>query len=178
MSGSRSDFVQQIHAEYERIGLRAHDHPALVTQVGAEDAFLARLRALPPGSTWRDVFPDMPLHWVPGRPETWTTRYRPLGAFDYQELPTGPVVDVQWPRETDRGCLQALLARAQRAGWRIYGAGFLEVTNPAWRTLDASLVLERGTPEDVLVDFVVWISDQPDVTLAAVPRTGREQYAP
>jgi len=36
------------------------------------EPFLARLRSMAPGVTWRDVFPDLPAHWEPGKPETWT----------------------------------------------------------------------------------------------------------
>ena len=150
MRSPSSEIFRLIIAEFERIGLRTDDLPGLVMDAGAEQEFSARLHALPVGATWRDVFPDMPAHWVPGRPESWTGPYQPLGAYDYQQLPTGPAAHVQWPNGTDRSRLDALVADARQAGWPLYGAGFLEVKNPARRTQDAFLVLERGTSEDVL----------------------------
>lgn len=167
-----------LRAEFERLGLKVENFPGggLAGDRDALEGWLERLRASAPGATWRDVLPDLPAHWQPGRPETWTTPYLPLGPYDYQELPTGPAVHVNWPKGTDRGCLEALMSDARGAGWPIYGAGFLEAPNAAWSTLDAFLVMERGTPEEVLCDFVTWIEEQPGVTLAAIPRIGNEDY--
>ncbi len=171
-------FRTEFERELQRLGLNIVDVPGLAVGPGGADALLAHVRSLPVGATWRDVFPDMPAHWVPGRPSTWTGRYRPRGPYDYQELPTGPAVHVKWPKQTDRGCLGAFIADARAAGWPIYGGGFIEMTNPEWPTLDAMLVLERGTSEDTLFEFVAWIEEQPRVRLATIPRTGQETYAP
>ena len=160
--------------EFARIGLRSDDLPGLATS--DVDEFLEHLRRQPAGASWRDVLPDLPAHWVPGRPETWTTPYRPLGPYDYQELPTGPAVHVVWPKDTSKTCLDDLVVAARRDGWPVHGAGFLEVRNPKWRTIDAFIVLARGTGQDTLGEFVVWLEEQPAVGLAAIPRCGDEEY--
>jgi len=80
-----------IQAELGRLGLAWEDLPAGGLASRGDD-FLKRLRTFAPGLTWQDVLPDLPPHWLQGRTETWTTPYRPLGPYDYQELPTGPAV--------------------------------------------------------------------------------------
>jgi len=142
---------------------------------GAEQ-LLTRLRGMAPGVTWRDVLPDLPVHWVARRPETWTTPYHPFGPYDYQQLPTGPALHVQWPERGDPARLDALVAAARAAGWPVYGAGVIDTPNPAWRTMDALLVLEHATTEDGSLAFVQWLDTQPGVQLAAIPRTGTETY--
>ena len=166
-----------IQAELDRLGLVREDLPA-GGFAGQGEALLKRLRGFSPGATWRDVLPDLPAHWLPGRPETWTTPYRPLGPYDYQELPTGPAVHVGWPKPGAPDQLERLVAEAKQAGWPIYGAGLLEIANPKWSTIDAMIVLERGTGEDVLGDFLQWLDGQVPVSIAAIPRTGKEQYMP
>lgn len=104
-----------IEQELARLGLRLMDLPALAVGPGRLDGLLQHLRGLPTEATWHDVLPEWPRHWVPGRPETWTTRYRPFGPYDYQELPTGPAVHVSWPKGTDPECLSNLLAAARAA---------------------------------------------------------------
>lgn len=104
-----------------------------------------RMRALTPPVTWRDVLSDLPAHLVDDRPETRTAPYFPIGPYDYQSRPAGPAIHVTWPRETDRDCLDRLLAAARASGWPSYGAGFLDIPNPNWRTLDAMIVLDAGT---------------------------------
>ena len=160
--------------EIARIGLQPDDLPGLATNDA--DALLEHLRRQPAGASWRDVLPDLPAHWVPGRRETWTTPYVPFGPYDYQELPAGPAVHVQWPKLTDRACLDELVAAARADGWSIHGAGFSDITNPEWKTLDAMIVLARGTSEDSLGEFLQWLDARPDVELAAVPRLGNEEY--
>jgi hypothetical protein len=175
------EVTAQIFAEFERLGLDLAESPyqgMVSSEPGEAERFLSRLRGMQLGLTWWDVFPDIPAHWVPGRPETWTVRYRPLGPYDYQELPTGPAVHVAWPRDTDPECLPAFVSAARDASWPIYGAGFLTVQTPAWPTLDAFVVLESGTSDDALGAFASWVEARPGVELAAIPRTGDEEYAP
>jgi len=140
------------------------------------DDLLERTRALVPPVAWREVFPDIPAHWVEGRPETWTTRYRPLGPYDHQSLPTGPAIHVAWPRSTDHRCLADLIDAARAADWPVHGGGFIEITNPEWPTLDAMIVLAAGTDATRLDDFLEWLDQRSDVELAAVPRRGDEAY--
>lgn len=170
--------IPAFRAEVERLQLRLEDLPGGLALQDA-DAFqhlLRAMRALEAPATWRDVFPDLPAHWVAGRPETWTTRYRPFGPYDYQSLPTAPAVHVQWQRETDHAVLDNLVAAARSAGFSVHGAGFLEMTNPAWSTLDAMIILGRGTTATQLDAFTDWLLEQSDVALAAIPRRGDEEY--
>ena len=136
---------------------------------------LAALKRLQPGVTWRDVLPGLPSHWQAGRPETWTTSYRPFGPFDYQELPTGPAVHVSWNQDAPER-LAAIVATARQAGWPIFSAGLVAKPSDTWRTYDAIIVLERGTTEERLYEFAAWIDDQSGFTLATIPRLGTEQY--
>ena len=57
------------------------------------------------------------------------------------------------------------------------GAALLEATpNTRWRSDHAYVVLRRGTTEETLFDFTIWIEKQSDVSLASVFRTGREAF--
>lgn len=76
---SHDEAMHAFELEVLRLGLRLEDLPGGGLAVQDLDAFLRFLRTLEPPVTWRDVFPDLPAHWVPGRPETWTTAYRPFG---------------------------------------------------------------------------------------------------
>lgn len=169
--------MRAIELEFRRLGLRGNELPGGGLAVQDSAAFLRFLQTFEPPITWRDVFPDLPSHWLPGRPETWTTPYRPLGPYDHQSLPTGPAIHVEWPRATDPGCLDGLIGAARAAGWPVYGGGFIEVTNPDWPTLDAIIVLDAGTGDARLDHFLEWLGQRSDVALAAVPRRGNERYA-
>jgi hypothetical protein len=169
------DVVDAIFWEFDRIGMRKEDLPGLAIEGGMEREFLKRLEQFPAGASLHDVFPDMPSHWVAGQPETWTTPYRPFGPYDYQELPTGPAFHVQWPKLIDAGCLDRLMAAARQSGLPVYGVSFLTFP-PDWPTLEAMIILERGTSEDRFDEFWAWLNAQPDVSLVAVPRLGDEEY--
>ena len=179
MSGS--DHFDDFTREFERLGLDWRVLGGLAV-AGGEDgvaAFLTHLRSLQPGATWHDVLPNLPADWTPGepdQPEQWIGPYKPLGPYDYQELPTGPAVHVNWPKETDASCLESLIGAGRDAGWSIHGAGFIEIQNPSWPTIDAMIVLDRSADLDVLFGFAQWLEQQPDVKLATVPRTGDERY--
>jgi hypothetical protein len=99
-----------------------------------------------------------------------------MGPYDYQELPTAPAVHVTWPKETDAACLDRLLIAARADGWAIHGAAFLSIPNPRWPTLDAMIVLARGTDAGRFHEFLQWLDEHPDVSIAAVPRNGDERY--
>ncbi|MGH7648770.1 MAG: hypothetical protein ACREND_11670 [Gemmatimonadaceae bacterium] len=172
------EFFAAFHVEIERLGLSLDSMPGggLAADADALGDLLQRARALTPPVTWRDLIPDIPAHWVEGRPETWTRRYHPLGAYDHQSLPTGPAIHIDWPRTTDPGCLRRFIDEARAAGWPIYGGGFVEVSNPNWPTLDAMIVLYAGTDDARLNEFVEWIDLHSDATLAAIPRLGNERY--
>lgn len=173
-----AEHFSALRAEFQRLGLDLDALPegGIAADVGALGKLLQRVRSLEPPVTWRDIFPDIPSHWIPGHPKTWTRRYRPLGPYDHPSLPTGPAIHVAWPKATDPDCLSQLIDAARAAGWPVHGAGFVEATNPAWPTLDAMIVLNAGTSEARLDDFLQWIDQRSDVELAAVPRRGNEQY--
>lgn len=135
--------------ELARLGLSFDDAPSLAgTSAGLTD-LLARVQALPIGSTWADIFPDA---FPTG--DTRPLPYRPLGDYDYQTLPTGPALDLQWPRATPRMFLDQLVQGARSAGWPVYGAGLLpDSANPDWPWLDGMLVLERGTDLEAVFAF-------------------------
>lgn len=177
MSNSE-ELVDQLRREIQRLGLNLDSLPGggLAADSATLDDLLQRIHGLTPPVTWRDIIPNIPAHWIEGRPDTWTTRYRPLGAYDYQSLPTGPAIHVDWPRATDPICLERLIAAAQAAGWPVHAGGFIEVSSPDWPTLDAIIVLDAGTDSARLDDFLEWLGQRADVTLAAVPRRGNEQY--
>lgn len=169
------DFRTAVGYELRRLGLDPTDPPALATAADTRDEFLANLRALPAGTSWRDVFPDLPSDW-----QGWDAppTYRPLGPYDYPALPTGPAVHVSWPdRAGHLARLDALVTAARATGHAVHGAGHIEITNPAWPTMDAYVVLARGTDEAALGAFCEWLDTQPGVRLAAIPRVGHEAYA-
>jgi hypothetical protein len=166
-----------LQAEFRRLGLRIEDIPGLA--VSGEDAaerLLAHTRSLEPGASWHDVLPDLPAHWVPGRPETWTTPYRPLGPYDYQEPPTGAGLHLVWEGGADQLRLDAFLVAARAAGWPVYGAGLIEVSGKDGKHLDALIVLTRGTTDDQRYEFWDWVDAQPGIRVAACFRTGEETY--
>jgi ribosomal protein S18 acetylase RimI-like enzyme len=159
-------------AELRRLGLQLDDYPgaAMAGDYEGFERLIEHMRTLTPPVSWHDVDPDIPAHWVSGRPETWTTKYRRFGQYDYAMPPAGPVVHVHWPRESGPEVLDRLVEDARAAGWRIYGAG-IEIDQPDWPTIDAMLVLERGTNDETLMDFVAWLEPRSDAALAAFPRS-------
>jgi hypothetical protein len=106
----------------------------------AEEEFLAHLRTLVPGATWRDVFPDMPAHWDLDDPDTWTSPIyqHALGTFDYPNPPRGIAVFAGLPGEVGSSIAagNAALDTITTLGIPIYGAG---------------LVLDRGAPHMYVV---------------------------
>ena len=171
-------FFEAFTAECTRLGLNMYDLPGLAMGGGAEGErqFLAHMRSLSPGATWHDVMPDLPRHWVPGKPETWTTPYRPFGDFDYQAPPAGPAVLVVWDRDTDRSCLDALVADAKADGFQIHGAGFYREDAPDRWSLDAIVVFKRRVSEKRAFEFWAWLEQRGDVVHRNIVRTGREKY--
>jgi hypothetical protein len=171
-------FFAAFQIECTRLGLDWRDLPGLASEGDPESErnFLHRLRAMSPGVTWHDVFPDLPIDWIPDEPETWTTPYRPLGDFDHQVLPTSPAVRIAWARRTARSCLAPLVSAARAAGFQIFGAEFDAVDNPDWPWLTAAVVFDRGVQEADLDAFLGWLEGYGDGTLLSIIRTGNETY--
>jgi hypothetical protein len=176
MPPSQAELRVQLDTELKRLGLRREDLPGggLAFGLGGLEHFVARLKALAPGASWRDALPEIPPHWQGGRPETWTRPYRPYGLYDYQELPTAPAVHITW---TDGGAdrLSHLVTAARAQGWHIFGGGLLP-TRDGLPEYHAIIVMERGTTEKDLSDFVAWVDAQVGFSLAAIPRLGTEHY--
>jgi ribosomal protein S18 acetylase RimI-like enzyme len=120
-----------------------------------------------------DAMPDLPAHWIPGKPETWTTPYRPYGDYDHQSLPTGAAIHVQFPEGADRSSLAQLVADARDHGHPIHDAGFLDV--PSWRTLHAMIILDHGRSYDDIHALTVWLESRPGVEVVGIPRRGDEE---
>ena len=128
---NQDTFLAQFHAELRRIGLDPDELEALA--IGGDPArVLAEIRTLPVGSSWADVFPDMPAGWSPGQPEP----ERALGPFDYPAPPRGIAVFASLDPGASVGALDAAIARARTLGHPIYGAG---------------KVLDRGHPHLYIV---------------------------
>ena len=57
-------------------------------------------------------------------------------------------------------------------GFAVHGAGFIEGLAPH----DAFVVLDCDTTTEQLDDFIEWLLQHTHVELAAIPRSGDEQY--
>jgi len=128
---TRDSFVTDFRAELRRIGLDPAELQTLSVSRDPE-RWLARLRALPEGSSWTDVFPDAPEGWSPSarKPE------RALGPFDYQAPPFGIAVFASLEPGAPASVGEAAIDRARTLGHRIYGAG---------------VILDRGHPHLYIV---------------------------
>lgn len=169
-----------IFAELQRLQLNPDDSPyqVMAGDLAGLERLLAKLRAMQPGATWHDVYPDRPERWVPGRPETWREPYRPFGSFDYAAPPAGPAFYVLWAVAGARARHEALVQRARDAGFPVYGGG-LTPDRRAGRVDDMGfIVLERGTSEELLHRILDWILAQPGVHHSRLYRTEDEEYAP
>jgi hypothetical protein len=83
-------------AELPRLRLRLEEMPyagLAFENSQAAAQFLAHLRALAPGATWYDVFPDLNEHGdLVDDDDPYKDRGRPLGDFDYPVPPRGSAV--------------------------------------------------------------------------------------
>lgn len=132
-----TSFVEQYRRELRRIGLDEASSPYGGMASNSDEAvaqFLAHLRALPVGATWRDVHPDIPEHWDLDDEETWTEPYRPLGSFDYPTLPCGPAVLIRMPRGSTEADLSRLSAEAADEGWDVTALDMCRLKTPSGRT--------------------------------------------
>lgn len=157
---------QQIH----RLGLNPEHNPYMVagTLEGMAE-FVAKLKALEPGVTWRDVFSDIPAHWDLEDPDTWTEAFEPYGPFDYQQLPAGAAVMVSY-RDSGAGQkFNELVEQARAAGHDMYGAGIMYSTDGRESNWGI-IVLRRGASMGALYALVEWAATQPDVIVARPDR--------
>ena len=128
---TQDSFITDVHSELRRIGLDPSRLTGLASQ-GDPTPWLERLRTLPVGSSWSDVFADTPEGWTPDAPE----EEHALGPFDYQEPPFGIAIFAGIDAEHPVPAGEAAINRARALGYPIYGAG---------------IVLDRGAPHLYIV---------------------------
>ncbi len=166
------DWVE-IEAEFNRLSLHSDDIPGGGLAIGGDEAlqqFLAHLRGLSPGATWRDVLPDLPEHWYIDDPESWTFPYHPIGPFDYPRLPAGPVIMTSCGVEHDESIVRRVIDDARVAGFAIYGAGIAGEMSGETRERLIRIVMEHGTTEEPLSAFTQWIAARDDLRFDGVSR--------
>lgn len=174
-------FVEEYRRELGRIGLDEDESPYGGMASSSDEAleqFLAHVRALPAGATWRDVYPDIPKHWDLTDEETWTSPYRPLGSFDYPSLPCGPAVLIRLPLGSTDADLSQLSTEAAVEKWIVYGSGFVAIENPEWPDRLAYVVLQVATTEPQYFAFTEWLEKRDAVTIAGYARLVGTQFAP
>jgi hypothetical protein len=173
-SDSRRRIEQQVAAELARLGLTWADMPGGGFMISGDvEGFVSHLKTFQPGATWHDILPDIPSQREPGRPGP----YRPLGPYDYQELPTGPAVLVAW-RKSGPQSVDELLRQSRSAGWPVYGAGMAFRPPRPDIPSHAFVVLERGTGEAEVHGYEAWLHKHPDFYMAAsFIRRGTERYS-
>lgn len=137
---NNDSFAAQVRAELRRVGLDPDLLHGLASQ-GDTAAWLERLRALPVGSSWTDVFPGTPEGWSPTVAEEDHT----LGPFDYQAPPFGVVVYASMHGDNPVSAGEAAIAQARTLGFEIHGAGI--ITDRGAPHLYIVLPLE-ATPDD------------------------------
>lgn len=169
-------FQVAFEAELMRLGLPLAELPGLATQNDhSASALLARLRSLPPGATWQQVFPTLPHGLSPLAALTRPSPYRPFGPWDHPRLPTGPAIHVVWQKAmSSTDWLDELRNMMLRAGIAVYGIG--RPASSSFTHEQAVVVLKANCPPSEFAAALEWLNEQQDVTLAAVPRTGEETY--
>lgn len=168
-------FQDEIERELERLGLTWASLPGdgLAGREGWEARLLAQLKSLEVGATWHDLLPDLPRHWIAGRPETWTDRYHPQGPWDYQTPPAGPALFAICDLDDPVTGLADLLTKAAMEGWQTYGAGLRDRLE---RQHVVSIVLPLGMSADDALALGDWIDSQSGWKLGGCNRTGTEDY--
>lgn len=173
-----------IQAEFARLGLDWERAPFDIVNATtdderdadrSDDLFLAHLRGLSSGATWREVYVDLPAHWDLEDPQTWSVPYHPLGPLDYPVLPTGPALLLAWPVTLDEGCLDRLCARATAAAFRVHATWFLSLSTPFPERL-AYVVLPHDTTDATFAAFQAFVAADIEARVWSICRTGRERY--
>ena len=164
-------------AEFERLGLQLDDCPykAFAASPGEGERFLDGLRRMQPGVSWRDVFPDMPAHWVPGRPKRGRIRIGRSGRSTFRPYRPGrPCTCTGRTVSTPRRWRSSRPRRVPLAGR--HGAGLIEQLRDRSREFHAHVVLDRATSEDTFLDFLTWIEEQRGVDVAVITRPVGGEY--
>ena len=153
----RESFIKEFRGELRRIGLDPDEIPALAVH-GDPAHWLAKLRALPVGSLWTDVFPGEPEGWTPSAPKP----ERAFGAFDYQAPPFGIAVLASLEPGAPVSALDAAIAHARTLGYPIYGAGaILDRGHP-----HLYIVLPLGASEEDADAIADALRDRNDIAIA------------
>ena len=184
-ASSPHDYLRAIAAEFKRLGLRFEDGPysdGLAVAGTGEEAervlasWLQHLQSLQPGASFHEADPELPVHWLPGQSNTWTSRRRfvPLGEFDYQHPPAGPALSISWPRGATQDDLNAFVSAARQRGVAVYGAGAEDPLNWPGHRYHAIIILDAGTTAEAVEDFLEW-ADSGDRRVGTY-RTGAERY--
>ena len=174
-------FRKAYRRELRRIGLREASSPYGGMASGSDEAceqFLAHLKSLPVGASWRDVHPDIPSHWDLDDESTWTVPYRPLGPNDYPAPPCGPAVMVHYPLDASDADLSALCVEAAAHGFTVYGSGFLPISNPSWSDRLAYVVLDVATTEQQFQGFCDWLRQYSTMQVRWWTRGVGQAFAP
>jgi hypothetical protein len=177
-----SALMEAHDAELLRIGLDKWKSPMNLagTIEGLQD-FLAHLRSLPVGATWRDVHPDIPAHWDLEDDETWIEEYEPLGDWDFQSTPAGTAVQVNYDEFGQSAHFNALVQRAKEKGFAIHGASIrYSLDDNGVRTDRESnwgvIVMPLGTTDEESWKLADWIREQPGVMSSYNYRMESDRY--
>jgi hypothetical protein len=170
MGGPSEELGDALSAEFGRLNLNVLHVPGLTGTREALARLLSRMQTMDEGVTWPEVLPDWPSTWVPGRPETWVSRYRPSAGSNYEPLPTGHAVQVTWTGVEDVPRLEALVDTARRVGWPVHRAGFIGAPDPTSDTAKAVVVLRQETSEERVGEFIDWIDANSGPELNTVRR--------
>lgn len=152
-----------IAAELRRLGLRNGPSGLAAASLGAMPEFLTRLRSLPIGATWNDVFSDPGPPAPAPVPETPALPYRPLGRWDHPEGPAEPVFHLIHTNG-DEEWLTDLLITAATEGVPLHGAGVMDQkAAPRFGSEHGFVVLRRGLSEGQVNRVWEWLRHQPDI---------------
>ena len=150
-------------AELSRLRLQREEMPyagLAFENSRAAAQFLSHLRALAPGATWYDVFPDLNEHRdLVDNDDPYRDRGRPLGDFDYPEPPRGSAVFASASAPEEVAAMTMAMERALRLPIPVFGAGL--VLNRGHPHL--YIVLPLGAPEDYVGRLSDFLREQPGI---------------
>lgn len=152
-----------VGAEFDRLHLRREEMPYGGLVFGSPQAieqFLAHMRALAPGATWYDVFPELNEHGdLVDDDDPYKDRGSPLGDFDYPEPPRGGAVFASADAADEIGVLATAMERALQLQIPVYGAGLvLDRGHP-----HCFIVLPLGAPDEHVERLAAFLREQPGI---------------
>lgn len=166
---------ERLEREVLRLGLNPRECPTNLagTEEGIND-FIATLRGMEPGVTWRDVLPDLPEDSYSANDEIEIEPFKSFGSFDYQSPPAGAAVMVAYPATGFAEEFNALVEAAKIDGFEIYGAQYFP---PPGKDMSGwgIIVMTLGTNQDRMWRLIEWLHEQPSV-FAAMPKRLEGDY--